>query len=465
MSLELTELGVAELLAGYRAARFTPTQVVNACWTRIHNLEPELQALVTLFESQSRDDAAVSTLRWQQGTARTLEGVPVILKDLFEIAGTATLAGSQTRLGVISKRSSTVYQRLEEAGAVVLAKAHTVEYAFGAWGTNARFGSPRNPWRSDAHYVAGGSSSGSGVAVAARYAPVSIGTDTGGSVRVPAAFNGVVGLKPTLGRISTHGVVPLSPSLDTPGVLARHVADVARVLEVLQGDDGHDGRTAVLPPIDALSGLEAGVTGLVVARLPKRDRAAVDAEVMLACDRALQALCDLGASVVDVALPKLLTDYAYNSLQMHAEAYALHGVLAEDAASPMDPAVRARILHGKVPADRYIQNELRIRADTQAFLRAIDGIDALVIPTALCTAPRLDAVDESTNPTMLTRFVNQLGLCALALPCGYSTDGLPISLQIICRGGGEALALRIGRAFEAKFAADLRRPPQSAIAA
>ncbi|SAI73541.1 amidase [Bordetella ansorpii] len=461
MNIDLTELTATQLLAGYRAASFTPPQVIDAYWRRIHASNPILHAVCRFFETQSRDEAEHAYLLWQQNSARPLEGVPILLKDLFEIAGTVSMAGSPSRDGLISTQSSTVYTRLEAAGAVILGKAHTVEYAFGSWGTNEHLGTPKNPWVISGHHAPGGSSSGSGVAVAARMAPVSIGTDTGGSVRVPAGFNGVFGLKTTIGRISTHGVVPLSPSLDTPGILARSISDTALVLDVLQGDDGHDWRTAALARIDVFATIDDGVAGMKLGLLPTVDRSLIEREVLESYDQAMQTFATLGAELDTPPLPKPLTAYAENSLHMHAESYALYGHLADDPGVAMDTGVRQRIKDGDVCAAQYIQHGIHMRANISAFAQAMAGFDALVIPTTPTTAPAVENIDDATTASVLTRFVNQLELCALAVPCGYDEKGLPISLQIVCKGGEEARALRIGKAFEAQMQPKLRCPPLS----
>jgi aspartyl-tRNA(Asn)/glutamyl-tRNA(Gln) amidotransferase subunit A len=203
----------------------------------------------------------------------------------------------------VAPRTATLVRKLRAAGMIVIGKTHTVEFAYGGWGTNQHLGTPWNPWDAQTHRTPGGSSSGSGVAVAERMAPCAIGTDTGGSVRIPAAWNGITGLKTTIGRISTFGVLPLSPTLDTPGPITRCVEDAAILLEVLQGADPHDPRTRGHQDAAPMPGLRRGVKGLRLARLPAAERAGVDAGVLTAFDRSVETLAELGAEIVDAQLP------------------------------------------------------------------------------------------------------------------------------------------------------------------
>jgi len=324
-------------------------------------------------------------------------------------------------------------------------------------------GSPRNPWDLAIHRTPGGSSSGSGVAVAAGLATTAIGTDTGGSVRIPAAWCGIVGLKTTVGRISTYGVLPLSTTLDTPGPMVRSVEDAALLLIALQGPDSEDPNTHALPPADPLSSLRRGVAGLRLGAMPAVERAGVDAEVLAAYDASLGALGKMGAEIVDVVLPNRFGDYAAATGRIIApEGYRFVGHLVDDAALPLDPHVKPRILLGKdISARDYLLALDECREHRRAFLRAMDGIDALLTPTSLTAAIPVDQVDQGTTPAHFTRPGNYLGLCGLAVPNGATASGLPTSLQILCRGGDEGLALRIGWAYEQASPWRLRHPPEA----
>jgi aspartyl-tRNA(Asn)/glutamyl-tRNA(Gln) amidotransferase subunit A len=361
----------------------------------------------------------------------------------------------------VATRTATVARRLMSQGMIVLGKTHTVEFAMGGWGTNSRRGTPWNPWDPARQRTPGGSSSGSGVAVAAALAPWAVGTDTGGSVRLPASWCGITGLKTTIGRVSTYGVLPLSPTLDTPGPMARSVEDVALLYAAMQGADPLDARTAGLPYTDPMPHLKRGVRGMRIARMPDVERQHVSADVLAAYDASLEQLQRLGAEIVPIVLPFLFADVAaFNLRIMAAESYALLHELIDDEHAPLDPHVRPRIAAGRdISAQAYLQ-ALQAREDMKRqFAQALDGIAALLTPTTMTTALLLHDVDQSKAPAHFTRFGNFLDLCALALPNGSDAVGLPTSLQIVCRSYDEATALRIGWACQNATEWHLRRPP------
>ena len=457
-SAAISDLDAIALSRSFQSATLTPLQAVSDLLARTDRLDPSLGAYVEVFHDQALREAEEATVAWRSGRAiGPWHGVPIAVKDLVEIEGTACLAGAPSRRGLRSRQTATLVRRLQAQGMIVLGKTHTVEFAFGGWGTNAHFGTPRNPWDPDVHRTPGGSSSGSAVAVAARLAPWAIGTDTGGSVRTPSAFNNLTGLKTTHGRISVEGVVPLSPSLDTIGTMTRTVRDAAALFAVLLDPDSNavgsnagiatgspDARAAM--SVDMTLG--AGLKGMRLARMPRRDRADCDSSVLRAYDDALEAMAQAGAEIVDVALPMALSEYTRRSAVMIGEAYALHGHLAADPDAPMDPAVRARILSGSMPVERYLEAQWGRERDARAFIDALGTADALVMPTTQTPPIPVADVDETTTPAMLTRFVNQLNLCALAVPAGFTAEGLPLSIQIVARPYQEAVALRIGNAWQ-----------------
>jgi aspartyl-tRNA(Asn)/glutamyl-tRNA(Gln) amidotransferase subunit A len=308
----------------------------------------------------------------------------------------------------------------------------------------------------------GGSSSGSGVAVAAAMAPWAIGTDTGGSVRLPAAWCGLTGLKTTIGRVSTYGILPLAPSLDTPGPMARSVEDAALLYSVMQGPDPLDKLTLLAPPpSDPFATLRRGVKGLRLARMPASERNGCAPDMLAAYDAALDVLARLGAEIVDVKLPIAFADATMATGRIiGSEAYRLEGDLVDNPALPIDPAVRPRIQLGRdIRAHQYLAalaERDRMKAD---FLAALDGIDALLTPTTQSAAIPVDEIDQDTTPAQFTRVFNLLEMCALALPDGFTAEGLPLSLQIACRPYDEAMALRIGWAYQQATDWHLRRPP------
>ncbi len=451
MSGELSELPVHALSAGIAARRFSPVDVVDSCLARIAALEPKLRAFVTVYAEEARLAAEAADMAIRSGHCLgPLHGIPIALKDLVELQGRIATGGSAVWKDRISTRTATLARKLIGAGMIVLGKVHTVEFAYGGWGTNQHMGTPWNPWDATTHRTPGGSSSGSGVAVAARMAPCAIGTDTGGSVRMPASWCGITGLKTTIGRISTYGVLPLSHTLDTPGPMARSVEDCAMLLEAMQGGDPHDPQTFLLPPSTPMPTLRRGVRGLRLARMPDAERAGIHADVLAAYDRSLARLADMGAEIVDMRAGPSFRELGHKVGNIiSAEAYALVGDIADNNAQPVDEAVRPRVRAGAAITSRMYLDTLAERARVkQAFLAGLEGIDAVLTPTSMTPAIPLTEVDQSTSPAFSTRWVNFLDLCALAVPNGMSAEGLPTSLQIICRGGDEAMALRIGWAWE-----------------
>lgn len=458
---ELADRTVSELAADLANGQARSEAIVDACLDRIAALEPRLGAFVTVYAEEARAAArAADQARAAGHGLGPLHGIPIALKDLVELEGRVATGGSAVWRNRIATRTATLARKLIGAGMIVIGKTHTVEFAYGGWGTNQHMGTPRNPWDMQAHRAPGGSSSGSGVAVAARMVPCAIGTDTGGSVRMPAAWCGITGLKTTIGRISTHGVLPLSHTLDTPGPMARSVADCALLLSVMQGADKADPQTFTLIDSDPMATLRRGVRGLRLARLPQSERAGTDPAVLAAYDASLTHLASLGAEIVDITLPATCRDLGHKVGQIiSAESYALVGDIADNNALPVDEAVRPRIRAGAaISARQYLDTLSERQRLKAAFADTMDGIDALLTPTVLTPAPRLEEIDQSTTPAFMTRWVNFLDLCALALPNGQTPAGLPTSLQIICRHGEEALALRIGQAWEQSTSWQSRAP-------
>ncbi|HXH83005.1 MAG TPA: amidase [Candidatus Tectomicrobia bacterium] len=453
---------VAELSAAFAERALSPVDVVDALLARIERLDPTLHAFVDVYAADARLAAEGADRAIRSGhRIGPLHGVPIALKDLVDLEGRVTTGGSRVWEKRVSPVTATLARRAIEAGMIVLGKTHTVEFAMGGWGTNTHMGTPRNPWDATSHRAPGGSSSGSGVVVAAGLAPVAIGTDTGGSVRLPAAWCGVVGLKTTVGRISTHGVLPLSTTLDTPGPLARTVEDAALVYRALNGPDPCDPATLTWTPDDPLPALRRGVAGLRLATMPDAERVGVDREVLAAYDAAVEALRGLGARVEPLALPHRFRDYvAATGRIIAAESYRFVGHLVDDDSLPVDPHVRPRIRPGRdISARDYLLALSQMQEHRRAFTAATADVDALLTPTTRTAAVRLEEIDQADTPAAFTRAGNYLGLCGVAVPCGFTAAGLPTSLQILCAGGREALALRIAHAYEQATTWRQRRPP------
>jgi aspartyl-tRNA(Asn)/glutamyl-tRNA(Gln) amidotransferase subunit A len=444
------------------AGRLSPVDLVDAALARIEAADAKLHAFVEVYAEEARLAAEAADKAIRSGhRIGPLHGIPIALKDLIEIEGRITTGGSQVWRERRSTCTATLARRLIAAGLIVIGKTHTVEFAMGGWGTNQHRGTPWNPWDPAVARTPGGSSSGSGVAVAAGFAPWAIGTDTGGSVRLPASWCGLTGLKTTIGRVSTYGILPLSPTLDTPGPMARSVMDAALLYDVMQGPDPLDPRTRGIAPSNPTAMLKRGVRGLRLARMPAAERDGVTAEVLAAYDASLDKLAQLGAEIVTVELPRRFNDFtSLTGRIIGAEGYYLVGDLVDDMTLPIDDAVRPRIGSGRgLSARDYLRALSERDAAKQEFAASLADVDALLTPTTQTAAIPLDKVDQASTPAHFTRFVNALELCALALPNGFTAAGLPLSLQIVCRGYDEAMALRIGWAYQQATDWHERRPP------
>jgi aspartyl-tRNA(Asn)/glutamyl-tRNA(Gln) amidotransferase subunit A len=461
---DLTSLSAQELSQQIAARRLSPVDVVDAFLQRIEAKEPKLQAFVDVYRDDARLAAEAAHKAIRSGHAvGPLHGVPIALKDLIDIEGKVCTGGCGAWRNRVATQTSTLARHLIAQGMIVLGKTHTVQFAMGGWGTNTQFGTPWNPWDLKRKRTPGGSSSGSGVAVAAALAPWAIGSDTGGSVRLPASWCGLTGLKTTIGRISTFGVLPLSTTLDTLGPMCRSVEDAALLYAAMPSADPNDPRTLQAPPDDPFAQLKRGVRGLKLAAMPDSERQAVTPEVLAAYDKSLEVLRGLGAEIGPINLP-----FAFNDLTravgriISPEAYAALRDLVDNDSIPLDEDVRPRVTVGKkTTAYEYVE-ALRLRDELKRkFAQAMAGIDALLTPTTTSVALPLEDVDQSGTPAHFTRFGNFLELCALALPNGFSAVGLPTSLQVVCRGFDETMALRIGWAFQTATDWHLRRPPEA----
>ncbi|MBV9860060.1 MAG: amidase [Alphaproteobacteria bacterium] len=451
------------LAAEIAAQRLSPVAVVDAFLDRIAAQDATLHAYVEVYRDEARLAAEAAEKAIRAGHAvGPLHGVPIALKDLMDIEGRITTGGSMVWRDRRSPVTATLVRRFLAEGMILLGKTHTVEFAMGGWGTNEHLGTPWNPWDPQRKRTPGGSSSGSGVAVAAGMAPWAIGTDTGGSVRLPASWCGLTGLKTTIGRVSTFGILPLAPSLDTPGPMTRSVEDAALLFSIMQGADSLDPRTLGAPsPSDPMARLRRGVRGLRLARMPEGERNGVADEVLAAYDESLAELARLGAEIVSLKLPCRFGDATVAVGRIiGSEAYFLLGDLVDDASLPIDPAVRPRIELGREISARDYLAALRDRDRMKReFLAAFEDVDALLTPTTRTAAIPVEEVDQNTTPAKFTRFGNLLELCALAIPNGFTKSGLPTSLQIMCRPYEEATALRIGWAYQQATDWHDRHPP------
>lgn len=443
------------LADAYRAGTLRPGAVVEAHLERIARADPAIGAWQAVYADDARLAAEAADRALAAGhRIGPFHGIPFALKDIIDVEGRVTTGGSKALETRISPVTATIARRLIAAGGILLGKTKTVEFALGGWGTNRLMGTPRNPWDGAVHRISGGSSSGSGAAVAAGTAVCAVGTDTAGSIRLPSSFCGLTGLKVTEGRLPTDGILPLSQSLDTPGPMARSVADAALMFEVLDGREPHAIDRDRAEPAGLWAAMAAGVRGLRLGAIDARERAVCTPAVLDAYDAALDGLREAGAIVETFALPPAIDGFECmkdpTGRLLAIEGWIHHGHLYDDLDLPMDEDVRARMRAGRdASATEYLRLVADRREKTAAFAPAMRGFAAVLTPATPFPAPPLVEVDQAVSPGHFTRAVNWLGLCALALPMGLSDEGLPLGLHVMARAHDEAMALRVGAAFEA----------------
>jgi len=466
---ELHGLSIAELGRLLRTGELSPVTLTEALLARIADLDGALGAfqLVSADRALAAARAAEADLKAGHDLG-PLHGIPYAAKDLFDVAGLPTTAGTRLLADNIAEADAAVVVRLARSGMILLGKTKTVQFAYGGVGVNHDLGTPHNPW-SRVQHIPGGSSSGSGVAVAAGLVPAALGSDTGGSVRIPAALCGITGLKTTVGRVSRAGVYPLSWSLDSVGPLTRSVEDAAPLYQAMQGLDAGDDTTRGRPPQDVMTGLRAGVEGLRLAIAETAFWDDVDPEVAAAVRVAARAFKSLGARVSRTEFPAAADALVLNprGLVIAAEAYAVNRRFIDEHYDELDPVVASRMVNGRdVLAAGYLQTTLDWKRLRLEALRQLDGVDALLCPTTALPACTLSEVDDDIE-TYLRRNVqylrntaigNILDLCGLSVPCGFTREGLPIGLMIYGRPFQEDTVLRIGHAYQQATEWHLRRP-------
>lgn len=418
---------------------------------RIRRYDSRLKAFVQVFDPPlfGEDD----------------DGPTVAIKDLFDVAGVPTGGGAQVPLDPSPAHHARVVERLLQGGYSAVGKTHTVELAYGGWGTNRAVGAPWNPWDAKVHRAPGGSSSGSAVAVAAGLCDVALGSDTGGSVRIPAATCGVVGLKPGRGLVSLKGVHPLSPSLDTVGTLARDVTTAARALAVISGPDGD---AAVRHPFDAEHALTADVRGRRLAAIPVEGLGELHPDVARLYLEALERLRRADVVIEMVQPPQALeTSFTPNGLLMAGEGWRIWKDRIQAHAGVMDPWIVRRFEAGRDVSDARLAQAHAERAAGQADFHAwMAQYDGLLSPTCPMPAPPLDTIDETTSPlSRLTRAANYLDLPGISVPCGLTDEGLPVGLQILGRPQDEVSVVALGAAFERVSGWDGKSPDLSGFEA
>jgi aspartyl-tRNA(Asn)/glutamyl-tRNA(Gln) amidotransferase subunit A len=441
-------VGISQRL---RKRELSPVELTKDCLAKIEKLNPVLNAFITVTGGLALEQARKAEAEIQRGNWRgPLHGIPIGLKDLIDTAGTRTTAASALFKDRIPIQDAEVVRRLRNAGAVFLGKQNLHEFAYGGSSMISHYGEVHNPW--DRAHIAGGSSGGSAAAVAAGLGFGAIGTDTAGSIREPAAQCGVVGIKPTFGRVSVRGVIPLSPSLDHIGPIARTVSDVALLLQAIAGFDPEDTSSIDMPVPDYLAGLQVE---------PKRVRIGIprrffyedlDFEVATAIEVALDVLKNLGCEICEINLD-VPTD---RTLQL-AESYAVHRDFVAKSPELYQPATLHRLRGGENISEAQVEAAQRDLAKVRSEVQAVFAdIELLVTPAVPIPAPVIAELKQ--NPELLrprelvllrnTRPFNVWGLPALSVPCGFTASGLPIGLQIAGPPWSEAAVLQLAHAYE-----------------
>jgi aspartyl-tRNA(Asn)/glutamyl-tRNA(Gln) amidotransferase subunit A len=473
--MQLTDLTIHQLHDLLREGKTSAQEVTRAFLDRIAATDERVNAFITVCPQEAMQQAEAADARLKAGDDAPLTGIPLALKDIFVTEGLRTTCASQILKNFVPPYNGTAVAKLKEQGAVILGKLNMDEFAMGSSNENSSFGPVRNPWNGDC--VPGGSSGGSAACVAARQAVATLGTDTGGSIRQPASHCGVVGLKPTYGRVSRYGVIAYASSLDQVGPVTRDVEDCAMLLGAVAGYDPADSTSVDLPVPDYRATLKDGVKGLKVGLPKEYFIEGLDPDVKQAVEKAVDTLRELGAEPVEVSLPH--TDYAVACYYLIATAEASSNLARYDGvrygqridqdrglidmymqsrAAGFGPEVKRRIMLGTYALssgyyDAYYLKAQKVRTlIRQDFLDAFNQVDVILTPVAPTPAFRIG--EKTADPLQMylsdifTIPVNLAGTCGMSLPCGFSQEGLPIGLQLIGRPFGEETLLRTAYAFE-----------------
>ncbi len=467
---DLVFKSLTELARMIASKQVSPVEVVSAHLARIDELDGRLRAFITVMREGALEAARAAEARVLAGDRLgPLHGVPIGLKDLYDTKDAPTTGGSKILAGRRPAEDATVVARLRGAGAIVLGKLNMHEFAYGPEGLNEHYGTAWNPWDAKSHRIAGGSSSGSGVAVAAGLCPAALGSDTGGSIRIPASLCGITGIKPTYGRASRAGVLPLAWSLDHVGPMTRSAADCALMLGPISGHDPKDPATATVPVPDYAAALSGEIKGLRIGLLRSFFLESAGMVLRQAVEQAVAELAGLGAHVDEAELP--LAEHAAGAsfAVIASEALAYHEVWLKERAAEYQADVRERLRLGAfVSGAQYLRGQ-RVRALMRDEANAaLERFDVLVAPTTPVVAtvvgqPEVTIEHEATDVraalTRFTRHFNMSGHPACSLPCGFTAAGLPIGMQIVGRAFDEATVLRVADAYQRATDWHTRRPP------
>jgi aspartyl-tRNA(Asn)/glutamyl-tRNA(Gln) amidotransferase subunit A len=457
MSTEPALMSLTSVAQAISDKRVSSREVTQSCLDRIARWQPRLNAFMAIeAEAALKAADAADTALAKGGRRGALHGVPLAHKDMYYEAGKVVTCGSQIRRDFVATTTSTALQRLKDAGTIRLGSLQMSEFAYGPTGHNSHYGPVHNPFALDR--ITGGSSSGSGAAVAARLTFAALGSDTGGSIRMPAHFCGVTGLKTTVGRVSRAGAMPLSQSLDTVGPLARSAEDCALLLGLMAGADPED-PTAVAGPLPDFAAATTGpIKGLTIGVPTAFYVEDLDADVAAALEATIAVLKREGANIVQVELPDQRQLTAACQLVLAVEAAAFHKRWLIERPQDYGPQVLMRLQNGlAIPGVLYLE-AMRWRGPAlAAHLTAVADVDAVIAPVAPVAAPTIAESDVGNSPdaeaviqrlTRFTRPINYLGLPSLAIPTGFTRGGLPVGMQLVGRSFDEATLLRIGAAFQ-----------------
>jgi aspartyl-tRNA(Asn)/glutamyl-tRNA(Gln) amidotransferase subunit A len=455
---QLLELSLVDASRGVARREVSPVELVDACLRRIGELDDRLRAFIAVHGEEARQVATAAQAMIAAGhRLGALHGVPIALKDNIAVAGRPTTAGSKILRDWVPDEDATVAARLKGAGAIIIGKTNMHEFAWGGTSANPHYGFVRNAW--DAERFPAGSSGGSGVAVAARMCHGALGTDTGGSVRLPSGINGVVGIRPTIGRVSNFNVIPLAWSMDTVGPMARTVEDCAVMFNAIAGHDPRDPGSANVPTTDYSADLQRGVDGLRIGVVPGYFFHHLQPPVDAAVRGALSTLEGLGAKVVDVDIEHIHGNISAQLTVESCEPSTYHQRWLRERPEDYGDDVRLLLELGELHlATHYIQAQ-RYRGVLRAqFLDAFKSVDVFICPTLPFTATRVGEmtveIETGVEEDMLSAIMqftgvpSLTGLPSLAVPCGFDDDGLPIGMQVIGRPFDEATLFRLGHAYQ-----------------
>jgi aspartyl-tRNA(Asn)/glutamyl-tRNA(Gln) amidotransferase subunit A len=457
MSTEPALLSLTEVAQAIAQKRLSSREATQSCLSRIAQWQPHLNAFMAIDAEAALKAADAADAALAKGNLKgALHGVPLAHKDMYYDAGQVVTCGSRIRRDFVATSTSTALRRLKDAGTIRLGSLQMAEFAYGPTGHNSHYGPVHNPFAPD--HITGGSSSGSGAAVAARLTFAALGSDTGGSIRMPAHFCGVTGLKTTVGRVSRAGAMPLSQSLDTVGPLARTALDCALLLGLMAGADPDDPTAAAGPLPDYVAAAQQPMQGLTIGIPSAFYVDDLDPDVARILDETVAILRQQGADIVKVELPDQRQLTAASQLIIAVEAAAFHKRWMIERPQDYGPQVLMRLQNGlAIPGVSYLE-AMRWRGPAlSAHLAAAAGVDAVIAPVAPVAAPTIAESDVGNSPdaeaviqrlTRFTRPVNYLGLPSLAIPSGFTPGGLPVGMQLIGRPFDEATLLRIGAAFQ-----------------